>query len=147
MPQLVGSACSICGQRIGSVLDGAFCPVCKLPYHHQCRIQNKVSADSTTCRSCGATYQGQAAVQEMASSKTKQTQPGAFRGLFGVFRALRWAIGGICIIGIGILLLVDPNLRSDARRLTASDAAYGGVTILVGVVLLFLAYWSLRRRR
>jgi hypothetical protein len=60
---------------------------------------------------------------------------------------MRWIIGGICIISIGILLLIDPNVRSNPKRLAASEIATGGVTILVGVVLLFLAYLSIQRSK
>jgi hypothetical protein len=145
MAQLVGQKCSLCGKAIGSVLDGAFCPACKLPYHHKCRIPEIENADPNTCRSCGSKVQKKKTVPD--SSKPKPVQQSVLRQVFTVARAMRWIIGGICIIGIGILLLIDPDLRTDPRRLAVADIAYAFVPILVGVVLFFLAYWSVRRRK
>jgi hypothetical protein len=138
--------CSLCGKPIGSVLDGAFCPACKLPYHHKCRIPESANADPDICRSCGSKVQKQT-VADLGSSKPKPVPQSAVRQVFTVARAMRWIIGGFCIIGIGILLLIHPDLRSDPRSLGAADIAYASVTILVGCVLFFLAYWSVKRRR
>jgi hypothetical protein len=52
MPQLVGLECVVCGQRIGSIIDGKFCDGCGNPIHAACRITSP-AAESASCPQCG----------------------------------------------------------------------------------------------
>jgi hypothetical protein len=38
--QLVGQSCSVCGERIATLLDGAFCPDCDEPVHARCEEEH-----------------------------------------------------------------------------------------------------------
>lgn len=51
MPQLVGTKCFICEQRIGSVLEGEFCADCGNPHHLKCK--KSAQAVDGRCVACG----------------------------------------------------------------------------------------------
>jgi hypothetical protein len=51
MPQLVGTKCFICEQRIGSVLEGEFCADCGNPRHLKCK--HSTQAVEGRCVTCG----------------------------------------------------------------------------------------------
>ena len=54
MPQLVGSVCVICQQRIGSILEGKFCKRCDAAVHNSCVAPDAERAAEGHCPDCGA---------------------------------------------------------------------------------------------
>jgi hypothetical protein len=52
MAQLVGSACALCNQRIGSIVEGDFCLDCGSPVHFDC-VKGQTS-QAGHCLGCGA---------------------------------------------------------------------------------------------
>jgi hypothetical protein len=54
MPQLVGTKCFICEQRIGSVLEGEFCADCGNPHHLKCK--KSTQAVEGRCVACGGDH-------------------------------------------------------------------------------------------
>jgi hypothetical protein len=85
MSQLVGSRCALCGQVIGSVLEGKFCPDCDSPYHDKCRAGlgeaipgARLSADdSTRCPTCGGDI---SALQAARAERERQAAAAMARG-------------------------------------------------------------------
>lgn len=53
MEQLVGCACAVCGERIGSILDSRFCSTCGNAVHHACARPADASARPDHCSVCG----------------------------------------------------------------------------------------------
>lgn len=41
-PQLAGSRCAYCGQRIVTALEAATCRVCQMPVHHRCSKDHRL---------------------------------------------------------------------------------------------------------
>lgn len=54
MQQLVGSACVICQQRIGSVVEGGFCEGCHGAVHNRCMQPQSAQLAEGRCSVCGA---------------------------------------------------------------------------------------------
>jgi hypothetical protein len=52
MRQLVGLACRLCNNRIGSVLDARFCGTCHNPIHNACAASRPASVEGR-CLTCG----------------------------------------------------------------------------------------------
>jgi hypothetical protein len=71
MPQLVGSPCTLCEQRIGSVLEGAFCDSCGRPYHYECRKSQSALANQGKCASCGGDTPNAVATQVHSEKERK----------------------------------------------------------------------------
>jgi len=54
MPQLVNSICSLCANRISSVLGARFCAACGSPVHDDCAASASGADNSSLCSVCGA---------------------------------------------------------------------------------------------
>jgi rubredoxin len=54
MAQLVGTTCVFCRHRIGSILDGRFCDICKSPMHTRCCQPEAGRSGEGRCPRCGA---------------------------------------------------------------------------------------------
>jgi hypothetical protein len=54
MRQLVGESCVLCRQRIGSIVEGQFCPSCGCPVHRKCMRPGPEPDAGPACDSCGA---------------------------------------------------------------------------------------------
>jgi hypothetical protein len=53
MPEVAGSGCVLCRQKIDSLFDGVFCQECGGPYHHKC-FNGATARAAGRCGSCGA---------------------------------------------------------------------------------------------
>ena len=53
MPQLVGSECASCQQRIHSAIDAELCGECGCPVHLECKERRPQPAPAGTCPACG----------------------------------------------------------------------------------------------
>jgi hypothetical protein len=63
------------------------------------------------------------------------------------YHSIRWWIGGIVCLGLGIWLVFDPRLRNDPRQLRFSDLMPGLGAIVGGLVICSLAYLTWPRTR
>jgi hypothetical protein len=63
------------------------------------------------------------------------------------YGGLKWVVAGIVCIGLGIVLIVSPDLRANPKELTASDVTPGVGAILVGTVMLLLFFYPFFRRK
>src|SRR5262245_6180721 len=73
--------------------------------------------------------------------------PSPFQGLgkgLRAYRGVRFIVAGVFIVGLGLLLMFAPALRSDPNHWSFKDAAYSVVVILVGVVVLGLGVVTIR---
>jgi hypothetical protein len=86
MPQLVGSLCVRCHEKIGSIIEGEHCPACGCPVHTKCVRASSVPFDDVACQVCGAEAKDvieRQAQEQTASSGEPRTaalarQPGCF---------------------------------------------------------------------
>lgn len=53
MPQLVGTTCVICDQRIASVMGAGFCDKCGNPRHDECQDKFTLQGNAHGCDKCG----------------------------------------------------------------------------------------------
>lgn len=115
MPQLVGLPCSICGERIGSVLDAAFCSACEYPVHNRCKLPT-TSARPTVCTGCGCDL-SLAARREQEREVERQrriatlppppSQMAEVKQLSAVWNVARFLIGGFFVAMFGVFLLIE----------------------------------------
>ena len=71
----------------------------------------------------------------------------AVRSVLLARRLVIWTVGGFVLIGLGIWLALQPELRSDPQRFAINDLAVGSGPILAGLFLLIVSYFTLRRLR
>src|SRR5262245_44369460 len=136
MQQLVGRACVVCGQRIGSVVEGRFCPTCGNAVHNGCVEPGSAAPDK--CPDCGGDRTNPAA---MRGQFERSPEGGAPAGVYPVSRVCpacghagfervdpaRWVSYGM-----------DRVCRACGTRYTPPTPAWAGVVfVLIG--LLFLA--------
>lgn len=65
---------------------------------------------------------------------------------FDSYRAIKWVLGGVVCIALGIWLIVSPEFRANPNVLTASDALPGVGAIVVGCAMLALMVIASYRR-
>jgi hypothetical protein len=150
MRQLVGQNCAVCGNRIGSVVDGRFCEGCGNPVHDNCSkpAPEPVSndellsvADQQFCPRCGAIPQTVVAVEvrneRLAHRAAAEIAPLADAARpYRTWRAVSRLFGlfGVVIILHGILnLKLPPDPASPATP--AEMRAIGRLAIIGGTVL------------
>ncbi len=112
MVQLVGQACALCGERIGSVLTARFCPTCDRPAHTAC--VGDTSPIEGRCPTCHAPPPTPPPEPE-ATAPTSTPNPWA--GL----RLRQWAciasfigfVPGICLLSFGLRGTGLVNLWAD----------------------------------
>jgi hypothetical protein len=115
--------------------------------------------DADTCSLCGKSGglvdpDGPEAMARLAARRHEPTPisqrvgdgiDGAVEGALMGWYTLKLAAAGLTALGIGILLLVHPDLREDSRGLSVRDLLIGIGPIIVGVVLLGWLGWSVWR--
>src|SRR5438128_2376504 len=80
MPQLVGSVCVKCHERIGSILDGHFCRSCSQPVHEACVPREPLAKSSANCELCGCENSAQPCAGRYGREphgNLKSAEPGA----------------------------------------------------------------------
>lgn len=149
MPQLVGRKCTICRERIPSELDGAFCPQCGNPVHHECV---KLATGSQVCHSCGTDMRVAASVQmqeeERRQAAIKQLPPRPRLGFVKGYRyvqAGQFFFGGLIPIALGFVLLFSPDMRADRNQLSQAEAVGGVMAMIAGVLMMGFGLWIARR--
>ncbi len=107
--------------------------------------QTLLSDDLEKCSACGKIGgmrdpADAAALRDFVARKQAESGPMAtdedLKQVLKTWVTIRWVLGGLVIIALGVLLMVAPDLRSDPQRLSLKDVAYGFVVILVGVAAL-----------
>jgi hypothetical protein len=63
------------------------------------------------------------------------------------YHCIRWFIGGLCVIVLGIFLISSPDMRANPKRIELADLMPGIGAILVGIVIIVLPVVLLLRRR
>ena len=109
MPQLVNSFCSVCGQRISSVLDARFCEEHARPVHNACRNSGSPDTKSTICSVCGCdltqAYVAECHVEKAGNGELDTPQaPPPSRDRGTDLRPSQTA--GRVLIGVGAVLLL-----------------------------------------
>lgn len=104
MHQLVGCLCVHCNQRIGSIIDGRFCPNCACPVHNKCAQPTLVPSDPLACTSCGAPASASARARELHQEAAQEEsqlrgQPGK-PGVIGLLFHLAVILVGLAILSI-----------------------------------------------
>jgi hypothetical protein len=149
MKQLVGTRCLICREQIGSILEGKFCPACASPVHVKCAKAERGSSTSERCSICGVNAADAAAFDagSRRSSDDLTAPPPGDLVLTGLraFRAIRWIIGGVACIWLGVWLMIDPNFKSHPRLNSLSDLVPGLAALVAGVGLIALSVYQFRR--
>src|SRR5262245_28092569 len=155
MEQLVGQKCIFCSKMIGSILDGRFCEECGQPYHGECRPTLAEPVSPATCFSCGGSRPASSVPLQNNPPEGQLTAP----PLSPVKRYLRfyyhyqlWKLciflvlaGGVCILA-GFLLIFDSGSWSNPRQWSIWDLRYGLLSLAVGVAMIGVAIWIVRRK-
>jgi len=144
MEQLVGSACVICQQSIGSVVEGRFCDACESPVHKDC-MRLDSTGDAHKCFLCGAQVADATAVREhyerKQQARARPPQPG------------KYAVGRLCpACGHEAFDRVRPNRwiaygsdrlcrRCGTRYIPPTPVWAGLAFLLVGLSLLGIALY------
>ncbi len=108
--------CSACG-KIGGLID----PTAPGALTGTVAAEQKSGASAT----CG--------LQQIASPLE------VYRSFKNVYRLFKLGLAGLFCVGLGIALMVIPDLRSDPRNLSATEVVYGLAAVFAGVFLLALA--------
>ena len=115
MSQVVGLPCSVCGNRIGSILNGCFCDACHNPIHESCRTP-PAHLSFSACTACGtdlSTASRQAEGREAERQRQLATLPpppsqmaevDQLRFLWNVGRLI---VGGAAATAVGVVLLFE----------------------------------------
>ena len=163
LPQLVGMSCAVCGQRIGSTIDGRFCGGCGNPVHDRCSSDAALPAsnddllsadDVAECPRCGAGTSRPVAVevrritlQQRVVAEIAPLQRTAELSLWWRFYGRLATLLGVVvtITGIGVFYAAPDPAIPDAATKNRSFAylafCFGTVFILSG----FLFGWFERR--
>jgi hypothetical protein len=64
----------------------------------------------------------------------------------GWIRLIRWSIGGVLCLALGLWLMVDPDMRRNPAAFTVVDLLRGLGACLVGLFMLAFSYWAIRSR-
>jgi len=67
-------------------------------------------------------------------------------GVFDWYRAIKWVFAAIVFIGLGIFLIASPEIRTNPKELTFSDAMPGIAAILAGCGMLAVIVIGRHRR-
>jgi hypothetical protein len=154
MAQLVGMSCTHCGGRISSELDAAFCPTCGQPCHTACkRTPGPEVADR--CTACGAPFdaltRARREAERVEAKRAATPRPlnllGAARGARRLYKLGRFLLVGVLLILLGVLMVAEPDLRDDSRRVSTGDIARGGTLGVAGVAVGLIGWWFDRNAR
>ncbi len=139
MPQLVNSACRICGERIASVLEGEFCTSCNSPIHHGCMHASSGVIDR--CSTCGARLRVDNG--DDISPHSQKTTPDWLLTIHAFFFSWRGRECRECFLAQRVLnLMLLAGLMIGAQPILE---AFGrtGEPIIAMIILILAAYvWS-----
>jgi hypothetical protein len=142
MRQLVGLSCVLCGERIGSIIDGRFCESCGCPIHNKCVRPTGDADRDSRCATCGANREH--ATREQALHQEHQSLRGDAPPVG--LKPIVWIAG---IIGFAIMsfsaLQSTLNPRPDGRLLNTAPAI--GVDIFLPIGLLGIGFCLFRLAR
>src|SRR5262245_18976847 len=152
--QLAGSICGRCGKRVGSILEGKFCQACGSAVHFDCMPTDPLPGMPGQCLTCGTDPSSAAAIAEAAQDRTPQPAPPAesygpmeaIGRTVGLYRAVRFWLAAVFCVGLGVALLLIPDLRDDPGHFTLRDAAPGAAALLVGLLLCLVGFLAFRRK-
>ncbi len=139
MRQLVGLLCVRCGERIGSIIDGKFCPSCGCPMHNRClQPSGSDQANSSECPTCGAARRDVRRDQDSRSQEILRDKRESLR---------RWSL---VFIGGGLLLCLWGLVRVGSYLAVAPVAEMGmlvhsGVPLFVGIMVTVGGLITIRR--
>jgi hypothetical protein len=144
MAQFVGSICERCKTPIRSILDGELCGVCARPYHYACP---RPSFAKNQCGLCGASTEGMTiAVDSHDTERTNCSRPVPGKSILAGYRAVRWFVGGLASLALGIWLIVDPHLDGRMRFDPSADRTAGTCALVAGIGFCLLAIYQWKRR-
>jgi hypothetical protein len=138
MAQVVGRACAICGERIGTVSQGGFCRVCRSPVHGECA--RRAAKGSETCAACGAPERSAEPDPPLAPPRASPAQVRVFAAvvifcglvLAFLFSGYEFAPSRIPVpwlgyfaVGMGLCMLAIPSaFEGRVSRLMRPDAKW-----------------------
>jgi hypothetical protein len=137
MAQLVGSTCVFCRQRIGSILDGRFCDICKSPVHTTCCQPEADRSGEGRCTGCGADNVQTAKIREEQQARRAQS----------ISRPVNYPISSVCPkCGSSeygkrrpekwITFISDRVCKACGTRYTPPTPAWAGVVFILAGLLL-----------
>jgi hypothetical protein len=130
--QIVGSLCAVCQTRIGSVMDGGFCPECGCPVCVSCFERQRGVAAQQTCHACGAPPSAIETVhdewaQEIAQENLELRAYAATRCIM---------LGAACLLGGVAASLFCTGVAGGSRLVVATGAFGIGIGYIIrGVIL------------
>jgi hypothetical protein len=97
MRQLVGSTCVRCGKRIGSIVEGGFCPECRAPVHFKCAQDTRPAPGLEHCPGCGAKTQAILADLSQERERVARIEDESARNerVRRLSQGVAWLVGGI----------------------------------------------------
>jgi hypothetical protein len=114
--QVVGTSCALCGQRIGSIIEGGFCPDCGAPVHNHCAASPARREGPEACPSCGADRSALLADEEARQEEALREEPRVrpIIGFYTILLGLFFVVTGIffsflftgLVVGAGVGRLV-----------------------------------------
>jgi len=149
--QLVGSACVICRQRIPSILAGKECEGCHSPVHIACLASVSNEQMGIGCKQCGATPElayeiSKEFIQEQSEAPVKAPVPVTLKKVLNSYQIIRWTIGCIAFLILGIIFMIFPLFPDDPRHITLQDRAIGMLFIVAAPFCGIIAYFFLKKR-
>ena len=133
VPQLVGLPCAICDERIGNMLESAFCATCGNPVHDRCRVPAN-TASPATCPTCGtnlATAARQAEERERRRQDEMDRRPPPppleLERAFQFYLSARVIMAAVAAFVVGIMVIV----------IGETSAGIGAIAAGVGIAALW----------
>jgi hypothetical protein len=152
MSQLVNSRCALCDEVISSIIDGHICESCNAPVHKWCAKPADPDVDRSHCYVCGADRAVGAAREKSVDRRPVADSPEESRTVgdhvvsaVRFFRLVRFSLGGVAAIALGLFLLFIPGLRDNPNKLTLSEALPGIAAIGAGLGCFALVVFFWRR--
>jgi hypothetical protein len=146
MPQLVGSRCTLCEQRIDSILEGQFCQVCAKPCHNRCRNAATPSADPFKCSGCGSAIAAPS-LPTGGAAVTGETKKSESKSPETLFSRKHWKLlAAAFVLGIGFSIYRQYAEARGQELIEYYDKWKGLIVILIGVYSILLAKGVLPRK-
>ena len=135
-PQLVGSTCVICQNRIGSILEGGWCPECSQSSHFACRKPAGIPVDQGGCGACGRRLSPTTIRGERGRERTEERSRWWDYDLTWVAEiCLQVSAFSLLILGVVIWFFFPPD--PDARAYVAGSLVLVGLLIEVVIFGLY----------